>query len=137
MALSAASVTWQERYTNLSVDTPRTVTAATQVYQGGAVGEGASGTVRPVSADTYPFQGFAMSNAAAGELVVVRRGWGWQVRVLLAAATEANIGDKVYATADDTFTFTALGGTPVGKMAAVDNEDPDYIWVEATGDTWS
>jgi hypothetical protein len=137
MALSGPSLTFRERNTVLAIDTPRTVTAATSVWAGGAVGEGASGTVRPVSADTYPFQGIAMSDAVAGEIVTVRRGFGWQGRVLLAGTTEANIGDKVYATADDTYTFTALGGTPVGKMAAVDTEDADYIWVDFTGDTWS
>jgi len=114
----------------LSADTPRAyeynadplftdlpVKASSTIYEGGAVGDDASGYMRAlVSGD--PFRGFAErgannSTGAAAALNVKLRQQGFAQLTVVNASAVTDVGQTVYATADGTFTLVP-GGTRIG-----------------------
>lgn len=97
------------------------VIASDIIYQGAAVGlVDASGHARPLAGGDR-FVGFAVdpadnsSGAAAAINVKVRRRGSIQLSVSGAVITD--IGQPVYATDDDTFVFTPVGGSFVGYVS--------------------
>lgn len=114
--------------TTLSADTPRTievgdhnhipVIAADIIFEGAAVGiVDASGHARPLtSADN--FAGFALYKAdnsggaaAAINVEVLKKG---SVQLSVSGAVITDVGQPVYATDDDTFTFVPTGAVFIG-----------------------
>ena len=94
------------------------VIAADIIYEGAAVGVvNSTGYARPLQAGDI-FVGFAeqqvdnSTGAAAAKNVNVRK--QGSVVLTLAAVTITDIGQPVYATDDDTFTLTPVGGVFVG-----------------------
>lgn len=90
------------------------------IYDGAAVGEsGTTGTFRPlVSGDN--FAGFAIRRAdnaggGAGDARVLVKQQGVVKLSITGASADAQYGDPVYATDDDTFTMTA-GGSLIGEF---------------------
>lgn len=103
------------------------VAASTKIYEGALVGiAAATGYAINLLANTTDFfAGVAYrqcdnSGGAAGDKKVrVRRGnYGkLYVQVAVTGATQAGVGDTVYATDENTFTMTASTNKPVGKLA--------------------
>lgn len=100
------------------------VIAADIIYEGSAVGEVAStgvGNVRPLVA-TDIFHGFADETvdnslgAAAAKLVRVRTRGIVQLAVAGTEPTTNFLGAPVYASDDNTFTFTSTSNTLIGKL---------------------
>lgn len=114
--------------TTLAADKPRAyelgdlnhlpVIAADIIYEGAAVGiVDATGHARPLAAGDR-FGGFAAEkadnsagSAAAINVLVKRNG---QAQLAVSGAVITDIGQPVYATDDDTFTFNPVGGTFIG-----------------------
>ena len=104
------------------------VKANTHVFKGGFVGLDANGYARPlVAADTAVGLAYEeMENASATDGVK-------EVRVFtqgdfahaLSGALRTNIGDAVYASDDETLTFTATGNSLIG--VCVDRPAADEI----------
>lgn len=94
--------------------------AADIIYEGAAVGENGAGYFRPlVAAD--PFAGFAdrtcdNSAGAAGAALVRVRFRGRTILSVVGVTAVTDEGSTVYASDDDTFTLTATGNTPIGKV---------------------
>ncbi len=92
--------------------------AADTIYEGAAVGiVAATGLARPLAAADR-FAGFAESKAdneagaaSAKNVRVVERG---KIRLSVAGATITDLGQPVYATDDDTFVFSPVGGAFIG-----------------------
>lgn len=97
------------------------VIASDIIYEGAAVGENASGYMRPlVAADS--FTGFAVrtvdnSAGSAGDKRVRVRSKGLVKLPVSGVNTIANGNDgtPVYASDDDTFTLTASGNSLIGR----------------------
>lgn len=114
--------------TTLAANSPRSyelgerndlpVIASDIIYEGGAVGlVAATGYARPLSGGDA-FAGFAEAKAdnsagSAGDINVrtVKRG---QVQLSVSGAVITDVGQPVYATDDDTFVFSPVGGSFVG-----------------------
>lgn len=101
------------------------VIASDIIYEGAAVGDGASGTgvdgyAHPIDASDT-FLGFADSKAdnssgAVGAINVRVRQRG-AIKLAVTGVTGAgDLGSTVYCTDDDTFTLTASGGIAIGKI---------------------
>ncbi|MBI3991447.1 MAG: hypothetical protein HY350_04775 [Candidatus Omnitrophica bacterium] len=93
------------------------VIASDIVYEGAAVGENGSGYARPLVAGD-PFKGFAErkidnSTGAAGDLNV-RLIKGGEIELSVSGAVITDVGQPVYASDDDTFTFVPTGNSFVG-----------------------
>ena len=94
------------------------VIAADIVYQGAAVGDNASGYMRPlVSGD--PFRGFALekvdnASGAEGDLNVKLLVRG-KVKLSVGSLAITDVGRPVYATDDNTFVLTGIG-TYIGHV---------------------
>ncbi|GGX33209.1 hypothetical protein GCM10007242_45410 [Pigmentiphaga litoralis] len=92
------------------------------IFEGAAVGENGAGFARPLVAGDV-FLGFAESmvdnsTGTAGEITVRTRRYGQvQLPVAGAAAITANDQPVVYASDDDTFTLTAVGNSPIGRLS--------------------
>lgn len=90
------------------------------IYEGAAVGDNGAGLARPlVAAD--PFMGFAQRKAdnaggAASAVKVMVRPKGLIELSITGVASADDQGTTVYASDDDTFTLTAAGNTPIGKV---------------------
>jgi hypothetical protein len=110
---------FDEGYAFLSNEHP--IIADDIVYAGAAVGESSSaGTARPlVAADN--FLGFATEKCdnsggdASAKRVKVRMA-GVARLTVTGAASEADTGESVYASDDDTFTMTGAGNTLIGRI---------------------
>jgi len=95
------------------------VIAADIIYEGAAVGDNASGYARPLVAGDA-FRGFALercdnaAGAAAAKNVRLRRRGRIVLPVTAAAVTD--VDKPVYASDDDTFTFTASTNSYVGRV---------------------
>lgn len=114
----------------LSADSPKdyevgdrgeyAVIASDIIYEGAAVGVvDASGHARPLSGGDR-FVGFAESKAdnssgaaAAINVRTIRRG---AVSLSVSGAVITDVGQPVYATDDDTFVFTPVGGSYIGRV---------------------
>lgn len=113
--------------TTLAMDTPRDyelgernelpVAATTTIYEGAAVGMNA-GYARPLNAGDA-FVGFAKRKAAnvgaAGTLRIEVQDRG-KLLLPITSAAITDIGKAVYASDDNTFTFTATGNSYVGRV---------------------
>ena len=98
------------------------IAAAKHVYKGALVGLATSGYARPLVAGD-PFVGLAYeeidnSSGANGDLSARVYTLG-DFQHALAGATVAHVGRPVFASADDTLTFTADGNTYVGIVQDV------------------
>jgi len=88
------------------------VIASDIIYQGAAVGDNASGYMRPlVSGD--PFRGFALekvdnSSGSAGDLNVKLLESG-KIQLSISGLAITDVGRPVYATDDNTFVLTGIG----------------------------
>lgn len=96
------------------------VIAADIIYEGAAVGENGAGYARPLSGGDR-FLGIALGKAdnaagAAGAVNVQVRKRGC-VKLSVSGAVITDVGQPVYATDDDTFTFIKTGGTFVGVVS--------------------
>lgn len=97
------------------------VVAADIIYEGGAVGDNGSGYSRPLVAGD-PFRGFADAQAdnatgAAGDVKVRCRKRG-TIKLPVSAAAITDVGKDVFASDDDTFTFTQGANTRIGYVVA-------------------
>ena len=98
------------------------VAGSTHIYKGALIGLNTSGYARPLVAGD-PFVGIAYeeidnSSGANGDLSVRVYTLG-DFGHALAGASQAQVGDAVYASADDTLTFTAAGNSYVGVAVDV------------------
>lgn len=115
--------------TTLAVNKPRVyegdgyneipVIAADIIFEGAAVGDNASGYARPLVAGD-PFLGFAdqkvdNSLGSAGDKSIKLRRSGFIVLPITSAAI-TDRGKAVYASDDDTFTFTKGSNTLIGYV---------------------
>ena len=95
------------------------VAAAKHIYKGGLVGLSSAGYAHPLVAGD-PFVGIAyeeMDNTAgANGAVSVRVYTLGDFGLTLTGATAAHIGRPVFASADDTLTFTSAGNSYVGLI---------------------
>jgi hypothetical protein len=96
--------------------------ASAHVFKGGFVGLDAGGYARPLVAGD-PFVGIAYeevdnSDGGDGEVSVRVYTLG-DFGHALAGASQAQVGDTVYASADDTLTFTATNNSYVGFVVDV------------------
>ena len=116
MALSADSQrAYEYNLDPLFNDLP--VLASSTIYEGGAVGDNASGYMRALTSGD-PFRGFAdrqanNSTGASAAINVRLRTRGIVSLTVTGAAAVTDVGLPVFATADDTFTLTP-GGTKIG-----------------------
>lgn len=115
--------------TTLAVDKPRAyvegniadyaVAASTKIYEGAAVGVPASGYARPLQAGDK-FVGFAEyradNSAGAAGAVYVRVRRKGLVELPISAAAITDLGKGVFASDDDTFTFTQGTNTHIGRV---------------------
>jgi hypothetical protein len=91
------------------------------IFEGAAVGDNGSGYARPLQAGD-PFKGFALrkvdnSTGSAGDRRVEVRKRG---RISLAVTGVTGVGDvgsKVYASDDDTFTLSSTSNSLIGVVA--------------------
>ena len=105
--------------------------AGVQIFGGTAVGITAALAAVPAGhADAVALVGFAeeridnRDGATGDQFVKIEK----DVRVIpLAGATPANIGDAVYASADDTFTLVAGELLAIGTIDAI---DADGVWLK-------
>lgn len=98
------------------------VEAAKHVYKGALVGKSASGHAQPlVAADVFLGIASEESDNSAGvdADTNVRVYSVGDFEMALSGATVANIGAPVYASADDTLTFTSTSNSRVGWCVAV------------------
>ena len=100
------------------------VLASTKVYEGAVVSVTAAGFAKGYAGTDTIFGGIAQAEAnnsagASGDInVQVRRGQFYGV-VTLSSAADADAGDAIYASADDTFTKTSTSNLEVGKIVQV------------------
>jgi len=99
------------------------VAAATVIYEGSLVAVSAAGYAKPAADGDTLFLGVcekkADNSAGAAGAINARVKRGIQYRVMaLSGAAQADVGDAVYATADDTITKTAGTALPIGKIHA-------------------
>lgn len=98
------------------------VGAAKKIYKGGFVGLGSTGYAQALVAGD-PFAGIAYEEAdnttGAAGAIAVRVYTQGDFGHTLSGATVAHIGRPVFASADDTLTFTAAGNSYVGVVQDV------------------
>jgi hypothetical protein len=122
--------------TTLAANKPRTyelgdyndlpVASSTTIYEGSAVGDNASGYMRPLEAGD-PFRGFAdakadNSDGTEGE-IDVRVIQSGRIVATFSSIAITNVEDDVYMSDDDTFTLTSTSNTWIGKVAR---------WIDST-----
>jgi hypothetical protein len=97
------------------------VIAADIIYQGAAVGDNASGYMRPLVAGD-PFRGFALaiadnSDGAAGDIDVTLTTGGKMELTVVGTSAVTDVDKAVYATDDNVFTVAPAGaGSYIGKI---------------------
>jgi len=98
------------------------VAAAKRIFKGGFVGLTAAGYAQPLVAGD-PFVGIAYeeadNSAGANGAISVRVYTLGDFGLALGAATIAHVGRPVFASADDTLTFTGAGNSYVGLVQDV------------------
>lgn len=99
------------------------VVAADIIYEGAAVGENGAGYARPLVAGDV-FLGFAIeadvdnsAGVAGDKNVRVKTKGRIELDVAGANSVTVNDGPLVYASDDDTFTLTATGNSPIGRVS--------------------
>lgn len=120
------------------METAQPVQASTTIYQGGALSRDSGGEVGPLAA-SETFVGFSAdgadnSSGSAGDINA--KVWAKGIALLTITGLDDNddIGDTVYATADDTFTLTASGGVSIGKVFEIESLSANQAWVAFEGD---
>lgn len=122
------------------------VVATDIIYEGAAVGRvAASGHARPLTA-ADAFAGFAEAqadnSAGAAAAINVRLIESGKIRLAVTGAVISDVGQPVYASDDDTFTFVPTGGVFIGLVhrfvsagivivafdAARPQDDPYVAW---------
>lgn len=93
------------------------VVASDIIYEGAAVGDNASGYARPLVAGDK-FKGFAESKVdnsagAAGDKNVRVKARG-RIKLSISGLVIGDLGKRVYASDDDTFTLTATNNSEIG-----------------------
>jgi hypothetical protein len=110
------------------------VIAADIIYQGAAVGDNASGYMRPlVSGDQ--FRGFCLetvgnSDGSAGDLNVQLLESG-KVQLSISGLAITDVGRPVYATDDDTFVLTGIGSY-IGRVTRYVSSGVGIVAFDAT-----
>jgi len=136
MALSADAI--------LTFETPgyddKPVKEATKIYKGAAVGDDGNGYMRGLVAGD-PFRGFAdaqadNSSGAAGDINVrlITKGL---VKLTISGVAITDVGRKVYASADGTFTLTQGSNTKIGYVARYVTTDTAMVQFEEDHDTYT
>jgi len=136
MALSADTL--------LTFETPgyddKPVKASTKIYKGAAVGDDGSGYMRGLVAGD-PFRGFAdaqadNSSGAAGDINVhlITKGLA---KLTISGVVITDVGKKVYASADGTFTLTQGSNTEIGYVARYVTTDTAMVQFEEDHDTYT
>lgn len=102
------------------------VAATAKIYQGSLVGKTATGYGRALNAGDVAV-GFAKdntdnTNGIDGEKVCELKAKG-KVSLFISGITLGDIGRKVYASDDNTFTLTAAGNSVVGKLIRFEKAD--------------
>ncbi|MEM9111327.1 MAG: hypothetical protein AAGC72_15035 [Planctomycetota bacterium] len=111
-------------YSVIGVENVLPVQASSTVYAGSALSFDTGGEVGPLSASEAGFAGFGMSKSdnssgSAGDIGarVLTEG---EIELVIAGLDDNNdLNDLVYATDDDTFTLTASGGVPIGRVSQI------------------
>ncbi len=98
------------------------VIAGDIIYEGAAVGENASGYMRPLVAGDN-FEGFAAkkadnsaAGAAAGDVNVKVQQVGRVQLTVVGVTAVTDEGSTVYASDDNTFTLSSSGNSAIGKI---------------------
>lgn len=102
------------------------VAAATKIYQGALVGKTTAGYGRALKAGDIAV-GFAKdntdnTNGIDGEKVCELKTKG-KVSLFISGITLGDIGRKVYASDDNTFTLAETGNSAVGKLVRFEKSD--------------
>ena len=102
------------------------VAATAKIYQGALVGKTTTGYGRALQAGDVAV-GFAKdhvdnTNGVDGEKVCELKAKG-KVSLFISGITLGDIGRKVYASDDNTFTLTEAGNTAVGKLIRFEKSD--------------
>lgn len=102
------------------------VAANTKIYQGSLVSVNSEGYGRPLQGGDKPL-GFAKDfsdniEGSDGEQIIDVKAKG-KVSLFISGLTMADVGSKVYATDDNTFTLNSSGGSYVGKVARFEKSD--------------
>lgn len=100
--------------------------AGAKIYQGALVGKTATGYARPLKAGDV-VMGFAKdnvdnTNGIDGEKIVDVKAKG-KASLFISGITIADIGRKVYASDDNTFTLTEGGNSAIGKLVRYEKTD--------------
>lgn len=108
--------------------------ATDTIFQGAAVGDNASGFMRPLVAGD-PFRGFCEAQATGGvadgdvEVRVAQKG---TIELVVATVVdEDDVGETVYAIDDDSFTLVAGANTPIGKVARHVSGTTAFVYFES------
>lgn len=112
------------------------IKAATNIYEGAAVGvEAATGLARGLVAGDY-FKGFskyqANNSAGANGALRVQVQVRGVIKLPIAGLVAADVGKKVYASADDTFTLTSAGNSEVGRVQRLEASGVALVAFDAT-----
>jgi len=102
------------------------VAAATKIYQGALVGKTEGGYGRPLQAGDVPM-GFAKdhtdnTNGVDGENTCELKAKG-KVSLFISGITIGDVGRKVYASDDNTFTLTEGSNSAIGKLVRFEKAD--------------
>ncbi len=102
------------------------VAASAKIYQGALVGRNAAGYGRPLNAGDNAV-GFAKdnvdnTNGVDGEKTIELKAKG-KASLFISGITIADVGRKVYASDDNTFTLTENGNSAVGKLVRFEKAD--------------
>ena len=102
------------------------VAAAAKIYQGTLVGKTAAGYGRPLQAGDI-IAGFAKdhtdnTNGVDGEKTCELKSKG-KVSLFISGLTIADVGRKVYAADDNTFTLTGTNNSAFGKLIRFEKTD--------------
>lgn len=132
----------------LAADTPRNysaevdplfeeldVIASDIIYEGAAVGDNASGYMRPLTSGDS-FRGFAEkqvdnSSGSAGDKRVKVRRQGIVQLTVTGASARTDAGKPVFATDDNTFTMTNSGGSRIGTISKWISSTTCLVYFEA------
>jgi hypothetical protein len=117
------------------------VIASDIIYEGAAVGDNGAGYARPLSGGDK-FLGFALekadnSSGAAGDINVEVRRQGVIV-LSVSGAVITDVGQPVYATDDDTFSFIKTSGSFVGLVKRfVESGKVEVEFGQGINDPWA
>jgi len=114
------------------------VAEGAKIYEGALVGRNAAGYGRPLQAGDAP-AGFAKdhvdnANGDDGDKNAELKSKG-KVALTIGGITTADVGRKVYASDDDTFTLTKAGNSFVGFVARIEKDGTaivafDFLFTE-------